>query len=845
LHLLKHASMRQLRYLLLFTVFIGFYSQAQTPEKPNIIFIVTDDMNDYVEGLGGHPQAETPTISSLAEMGTLFTNGFANSVLCAPSRTSFMTGKVPENTGVMLNGADYTCEFRDNFPPEQLIYTFPQLLKDSGGYYTITTGKLFHCDNGYRDFDFATTDPCEKELSWSRSFVKDINSTVNDAGQANPQGIDEIKWSAIDSALVEEMPDDQAVDSIVWFLDDYATNPENYCDKPFMLAFGVQKPHSNLYVPEQYFRDDYIIDFLEEPFDINYNNPEGTFPYNGLVMPPQPEAPYSDYDSLPSLGKENIALAPFNEFQSWYSELPYIPEIDPGLTEEERTQILIDAKRANGIMAYLAAIKFVDELVGRIMDTLDNHPDIYNNTIIVFTSDHGYAWGEKKHYGKSMLWETDIRVPFLIVDLRNPIGQRVTQTASLVDIFPTLLEYGGVTAPQNPDGTKYADGHSLIPIMNNPSVKWESPVLTQVKNSIYSGVCHPQNSVRSERFHFIQFRSNGAGTTSECDLPNSYTQNLLYEVGKERETDPNEWVDLSNDPNYTPVIDYLSAFLPGGALYLQKAYTVDIIEKMPKCLYSNAETVKMKAQVYNPDGMLLIGATLASLNYTWTNNLTAAVGTGTSYDFNLASLTPEQFTSNDKIYFYLKVTDGDGNLVGFNVKYIYINPSNKPNASFTANMEGSTVTIDPYTISGSYSTTSWQMGDGYTTSAFIPGPYTYAAAGTYNIRNIINYGNGCKRTIKRVVTATGFTGEEVSRTAGIMSLYPNPATDFAVVQLEKAIPDGVVSIYNLNGQVMQEHALGKDQTYITLLTHQLPAGMYYVQVSGATMEWTEELEIIR
>ena len=71
--------------------------------------------------------------------------------------------------------------------------------------------------------------------------------------------------SKIDSFLVDSMPDFEAIDSTIYFLQQYAANPGDFCDKPFMIALGIQKPHSHVYIPEQYFSDDYIDDFLAEP----------------------------------------------------------------------------------------------------------------------------------------------------------------------------------------------------------------------------------------------------------------------------------------------------------------------------------------------------------------------------------------------------------------------------------------------------------------------------------------------------------------------------------------------------------------------------------------------------
>lgn len=827
-------------------VLVPLFSIAQTPEKPNIIFIMTDDMNDYVEGFDGHPQAETPNISSLADMGTIFYNAYSNSVLCAPSRTSFMSGKNPEYTSVMINGL-YNCDFRSNFPPGLPIYTFPQILKDSAGYFTVSVGKLFHCDDGEVDYDLGNPDPCTRQLSWNKTYQKHLSPSVNDAGQANPQGIDEIKWSKIDSFLVDSMPDFEAIDSTIYFLQQYAANPGDFCDKPFMIALGIQKPHSHVYIPEQYFSDDYIDDFLAEPFDINYNYPKGSYPYNGLVMPALTDPPYMDMDSLGPLALEQIPLAPYNEFANWYiTGLPYIPEIDPGLTDEERYEILVEAKKANGIMAYMAAIRFVDDMVGKLMDTLANYPDLYNNTIIVFSSDHGYSWGEKRMYGKSQMWETDSRVPFIIADLRNPNPQFCTKSVGLVDLFPTLMEMAGIEQPKNPDGTDYPDGHSLIPLMEDPDRQWEYPVLTQVKNNFYGNVCWPQNSIKNNRFHLIQFRSNGEGTTSVCDLPNSWVENYLYEVGEERNVDPEEWYNLAEKPEYQPVIQYLEEFLPGGSMYTEKAFTVKVFDKSPKCLYGSSDVIQMKAVVYNENGSQLLGPALADYQVIWSNSLTGETSTGYTYSFDLSTLTPSQFLENDKILFYAHVVDTDsGHVRGMEVKYAYINPGNKPVASFDVSMDGLTATVDPYTLTGSYTSSLWNFGDGHTTSEFVPGPYTYPAAGSYNIRNIVYYGNGCKRTFKKPVVAMMLAGAENERSAGAfrMAIIPNPANEFCSLQFNETVSQGIIRVYDMTGKMVMEQTVPEGNTFVSLMTWKLAAGLYQIELNSTNGDLQTSLQV--
>ncbi|MFN3939225.1 MAG: sulfatase-like hydrolase/transferase, partial [Chitinophagales bacterium] len=514
--------MKNKRILFSIWIYASIALHAQTAEQPNILFVISDDLNDYVNTLyDSHPQTETPNIAALAGMGTVFQNAFCNSPLCAPSRTSFLTGKLPDYTGVNINGMFNCSDFMANITPSHYIMPLPQYLKDSAGYFTYSLGKIYHC--AANEYDQTTSDPCSRGKSWNLLYNLGTDA-ISNAGQENPQGISEIKWSRIDSSLTPFMDDYMAADSVIAFFNRYDNDPSEFCDRPFFMAYGIKKPHSNLYIPSQYFLDYYVDDFYATPYVIPYNQPYNAYPYNGFVMPPQPAIPYSDIDSLGQLAKDQMPFAAHNQMNSWYNDLSPLPEIDPSLTDTERQNILIESKRANGTMAYMAAVKFVDEQFGRVMSALAEHPDLYNNTIVIFVSDHGFAWGEKKHYGKAQLYETDIRVPLIIADLRNPVANVTQRTVSLIDLYPTICEYAGVSLPVFADGTPYLDGKSLIPLTQNPNLQIETPAIIQIRNSVDGMACFPQSSVRNENYHYIRFISNGGPGATACDSANTYTE---------------------------------------------------------------------------------------------------------------------------------------------------------------------------------------------------------------------------------------------------------------------------------------------------------------------------------
>lgn len=575
-------------YLLLLTLFaqhVTLFAQTE-PTKPNIIFIVLDDMNDYVSGFNGHPQAKTPNIQKIGKFGTTFTNAFCNSTTCTPTRFSFISGKDVNYTQVFNNNVVKCQNFRSNFTAaknNETVYTIPEVLKDSGGYYTLNISKIMACHEEYPDFDTLTAEPCDKGLSWSDYKLIYGGSEMFDVqlyGLSVADGIADFNFAPIPDSLESQTLDYLATDTAIAFLNDYASNPENYCNKPFFLAVGYRRPHQKNFIPEKYWLSYYNDDIKVDPFDIPYNtNPAGS-PYNGVVMPPQPTPPYSDFYYLEDSGytvpvaliKNQFVEEKFSQEIDHYYDFGTFPIISPALSDSERMVIVNQSIRANAVMSYLAAGRYVDAQIGRLFTALKTKPEIFNNTILVFTSDHGYSLGEKEHWEKATLYETDVRVPLIICDLRNPVKNSTKRPVSLIDIFPTLLDMADVNEPLMPDGSPYLDGVSIAPLMANPNLAWDRPVLTTYKNKRKEeGECYPQFSVRTEEWHYMKYTTNGSVLPEHCNPDSSIVQEELYHIGSKRQFDPNEWNNLANDPAYATLINYLDNFLPDSSNYLDFA----------------------------------------------------------------------------------------------------------------------------------------------------------------------------------------------------------------------------------------------------------------------------------
>jgi uncharacterized sulfatase len=183
--------------------------------------------------------------------------------------------------------------------------------------------------------------------------------------------------------------------------------------------------------------------------------------------------------------------------------------------------------------AYHAACSFVDAQIGRVLDTVDRLK-LWDHTVVVFWSDHGYHLGEHGLWMKQSLFENSCHVPLVIV-APNAAGNGRTspRTVEFVDLYPTLAELAGLHAPSN------LEGKSLKPLLENPQGTWERPAYTQVWRGTFSG-----HSVRTERYRYTEWDGGNKGVQ-------------FYDYEK----DPLESKNLAPDPQYAGKVAELKALV--------------------------------------------------------------------------------------------------------------------------------------------------------------------------------------------------------------------------------------------------------------------------------------------
>lgn len=802
---------------------------SQVSSKPNIIFITVDDLNDYVEGYDGHPQILTPNLNLLKSKGYLFYNTYCNAPVCGPSRTSFLSGKDVAYTQV-YNNDDYNEEFRDNFADSlgnEEVITLPEHLKNVGGYYTIGINKIFHKPSN-RDYDNTVYDPCLKALSWSKvssfndfEYIQTLVETYN-------TGLQECNWGILPDSLESQLKDYRTVDTAINFLNKIISGEITLCDSAFFMAIGFDAPHLDLYFPEKYFPPYFLKDFYSEPFNFPYNLPADTFPYNGIKMPPQPAIRWDDFYHLGPLG-QNITESQgdiedsFNDYVDTITELPVI---NADYTDSLRREIYKEAMRANAMIAYMAGIQYMDAQLGRLMEYLESKPEILNNTIIILIGDNGFSFGEKHHWMKRTLWEPDVRVPFILVDPHRDSNIVCNQEVSLLDIFPTVCELTGTPMPVFADSTAYLDGKSIVPILNNPGLTWEHPTLiTFSAEDNKECSCSPQIAVRTAKYKYIRYTSDGGDPSTECIPALSFVEEELYDIGVNREIDPYEWNNLIDNSDYQPLVNYLQQWMPDSGMYLKNAFQLEIHEVPEPCLYVYDDSIVLNFNLLDTLGN--ISEAPIGYSFFWTNNLSDDTLWGENVTFYFNLLSPGSFAASNHIVIYANMMENTtGAISAFDLTSFLINPETAPSVTFEIDQtDDFTFEINNVNIIGDYYSIKWDFGDGFVSSEISPEPHTYTSAGGYFITCYLTFGNDsvCENEFQQYIYL--FNSDDFGNET--LNLFPNPTNDLLNADLGEFAGNGVINITDYTGRVVfTDETTNADYPYYVVSTSKLASGVY-------------------
>ncbi|WP_341225043.1 sulfatase [uncultured Arcticibacterium sp.] len=484
------------------------YSQIGLGQKkPNIIYIMSDDHTSQAIGIYGGALASvnpTPVIDEFAKEGMVFENAFCTNSICTPSRANVMTGQYSQTNGVLdLDG---------NLPPERQY--LPIEMKKLG-YQTAMIGK-WHLKQEPAAFDYYNVLP-------GQGNYFDPSFRVSTEG-AWPNNMESHKGYVSDIIT----------DVTLEYLEKRDKN------KPFFLMHHHKAPHDDFEYPERY------------------------QPYLSDVEIPEPASMYAQpfFGSEATLGRNNTlrdrigtsvsSRHPYRNYSHQYG-------LDSIANQDERTHQAYQEYTKR----YLRCVKGVDDNLGRLFKYLKEN-DLWDNTIIVYTSDQGMMLGEHDYMDKRWMYEESMRMPFIIKypKLIKP-NSRTKAIINNTDYAPTLLELAGGEVPS------YMQGESFKEVLTNPTKDFRDATYYRYWMHLTHHDVPAHFGVRTAKSKLIFYY--GAHYNTELYGKNSFTwvkdpsESYHFEPTPaawefyDLTLDPKEVVNRYKDPKYQAEIQKLKA----------------------------------------------------------------------------------------------------------------------------------------------------------------------------------------------------------------------------------------------------------------------------------------------
>jgi arylsulfatase A-like enzyme len=403
--------------LVMFFLFATLMVRSQN--RPNILLIISDDLNTRI-GPYMEIDKHTPNLDRLATEGVRFSNAYCQYPLCGPSRASIMSGLYPETNGVLGNN-DQPGSYKKETPSLANHPSMTGFFREQG-YFTARVSKIYHMgvpggiERGEPggdepdSWDYACNVMGPETLSPGILELLSPKNLHYGSNFARMILADSLKYYQTDYVATNQAI--SILENRAGKLPDAGGNKQKLKpDAPFFLAVGLVRPHVPLIAPESCFKPYPVKEATLPPVKIGENVPEE-------------------------------ALRRRNE-KVW------------GMNEEQKRKT---------ISAYMASVRFMDEQVGRLLNTLDRL-DLREETIVVFLSDHGYNLGEHDCWSKVSLWEGSVRVPLIISvpGYKNTSGSTCKSVIELIDLYPTLTELCDYSEIQ----PKILQGTSLVKYLEN------------------------------------------------------------------------------------------------------------------------------------------------------------------------------------------------------------------------------------------------------------------------------------------------------------------------------------------------------------------------------------------
>ncbi|MFB9271778.1 MULTISPECIES: sulfatase family protein [Flavobacteriaceae] len=476
-------------YLLAFSS-CKFTETDKPPEKPNILFIMSDDHTSQAWGIYGgvlKDYVHTPNISKLADEGIVLNNAFCTNSICTPSRATILTGQYSHKNGV------YTLN--DPLEPDSL--NIAKVL-NKNGYETAIIGK-WHLKKEPSGFDYYNI------LHDQGRYWDPILRTAENFNKPAEE------WD-----IHKGFSTDVITDLSIKWLEKRNSN------KPFMLMTHFKATHEPFDFPDR-FKDLYNEIEIPEPQNLFDFSPETT----GRSFVGQ---------KLESLGSrwETASADP----ESWWCKYPELPFSTKGL-DSITARKNIYQKLVKDFIRSGAAI---DDNIGKLLDYLEKS-GLAENTVVIYTADQGYFLGEHGFFDKRMIYEESLRMPFVI---RYPKeikgGQRIDDIILNID-FPLLLaDYAGVKPPTSMQGKSFREN-----LKGNTPKDWRKAAYYRYWQHYPIRPAH--FGIRTERYKLAFFYGlalDMTGSSNEGTEPNWEFYDL--------KNDPKENTNQYNNPVYSNII---------------------------------------------------------------------------------------------------------------------------------------------------------------------------------------------------------------------------------------------------------------------------------------------------
>jgi len=423
-------------------------------KTPNIVFILTDQQRFDTIAAAGFDHMITPNLDRMVHEGVCFSHMYVTSPSCAPSRASLFTGLYPHTNGVLRNDERWTHSW-----VRQLA---------NAGYRCVNVGKMhtspfedsfgFHERHVVENKDRATERLPFYLDSWDKAFWA---HGLEKPSRVTYRKREDYRESL--GAFVWDLPDNLHSDNFVpelaaMWLDRYQGS------EPFFLQIGIPGPHPP-YDPTQEYLDAYA----------------------GRPLP----MPVIDRDAIE---RQPTALKKLRE-QHLSVDHDAVVHLENPSDEQLRRQR----------QHYFANVTMIDNQVGKLIETLDRR-GVLDNTIIIFTSDHGDCLNDHGHSQKWTMYEQSVRVPAVVWSKSGlDGGRRVDDLVSLFDFGPTILELAGIAAP------KWMEARSLLPYLRGEAPQPREFVFSEhAGDRILSGT-EFMTMIRDSRYKLVHFVESDEG----------------------------------------------------------------------------------------------------------------------------------------------------------------------------------------------------------------------------------------------------------------------------------------------------------------------------------------------